>query len=268
MVPALDTESLQLIQETAVAAAGMDVSKRVSVVATLPDKKRWLLIDKDGNHHQEAVGEPSRSHNLLSVMEAVSFAMFVRAELAGKPIVWLHQVGVTVTDDAERVLNNRASYVFTLTPEFKLLQELAKSLEGKSQVDMLRLLRLHLAESFVSDDVRLNLIASLRNIIRKEQSKVSQGSSSYDATLTSDGITAEQWPEEVLLAVRVYDDSALTDRRTIKCIFEADANTKKFILTPLSQHLDKALIETREAAGELIRHALEDDEIPVFLGSP
>ena len=271
MESALNVEVLQWIQDTAVKAAGTDVASRVAVVSSVPDATKWLLIDRDGQHELLDKSQPPRNHVLLSVQEAAAYAEFVQTKKPGDnkgtPIIWISETGVIVTDDDERVLGDRASYVFRQTEEFKKVASL-KTNTGMAQADILKLLRVDLAECFDVDDDRKSLIASLRKVTAQQVSAVGNGSGSYDATLVGQAGAAIDWPDDVMLAVKVFDDPSLTIKRLIRCAFDADAAKKVYTLTPIASHLTQAVIDTREHASEVIRQAVQKSEITVFLGSP
>lgn len=264
---ALDTESLKLIQETAVKAAGTEVKNRVCVRDTLPDKTKWLLIDKEGNSTLLDVSQPLRLHKLLSVQEVVAFARFAKADLGSSPIVWIGEQVVTVTLDDRRLFADRAIYSFRPTGEWLLIDELTQRMDGHDQKKFLRLLRVDLAECFARDDQRLLLINNVRKVRAQQSTNLGNGSGSYDATLASSSDTAIDWPDNLDLLVRLFDDPALTLREPIRCAFDVEPMPPRFVLSPLTAHIARALGNTLELASQTIRAELKD-EIPVFLGQP
>ena len=272
MFPALDTEALKVIQDTAVKAAGVDVKNRVCVRADLPDKERWLLIDKDGNAMFQAASQPLRLHSLLSVQEVVAFARFASRTVNGlssKPIVWIGREQIVVTLDDRRLFSDRAVYEFRPTEEWELLQKLSERTEGMDQKSMLRLCRVELAECFAKDDARTMLIQAIRKVRAQQQSSIGNGSGSFDASLNSAAVEDGSWPDYIDLSVRIFDDPALTVRKPIRCAFEVEPMPPRFVLSPLTAHIARAWNETLELASETIRAELKAEPgIPVFLGQP
>lgn len=267
----MDLETLKHVQQTAVQAAGVDVKNRVCVRDGLPDKTKWMLIDKDGKSELHDVSQPPRQHRLLSVQEVVAFARLARTETGfnSQPIVWIGSERIIVTLDDRRLFGDRAIYEFRPTEEWELVNKLAESVEGLIQSKFLRLLRVELAESFGNDDVRRDLIQRLRKVRAQQQSNIGNGSGSYEASLTSGSEEAILWPDNVDLSIRVFDDPALKNRSLIRCAFEVEPQPPRFQLSPLTAHVANALNEALELASETIRAELKSDSgIPVFLGQP
>lgn len=269
MCPALDTEALKVIQETAVKAAGVNVKDRVCIRADIPDKTKFMIIDKDGEHKLHDVSQPLRLHKLLSVQEVVAFARFVVKDLSGKPIIWIGDDRIVVTLDDRRLFADRAVYLFRTTAEWELINKLAERTEGLDQKAFSRMLRVDFAECFNRDEQRLQLISSIRKVRTQQQSSIGNGSGSYDASVVSVAEQAIEWPDTVDLSVRVFDDPALTCRKLVRGAFEVEPKPLSFSLTPLTAHIARALGETLELASETIRAELKGETgIPVFLGQP
>lgn len=277
MCPALDTEALKIIQDTAVKAAGVDVKNRICVRETLPDKTKWLLIDKDGGSTMYDVSQPPRQHRLLSVQEVVAFAQLADEDVtrllshddsqeSHSPIVWIGADQIIVTLDDRRLFGDRATYQFEPTPEWKLILMLAERADGLDQKSLLRLLRVQLAESFADDQSRLLLISMVRKLRAQQQSTIGNGSGSYDTTLAAGGEI--EWPDSVDLSVSVIDDPALTTRSLVRCVIEVEPQPPRFLLTPMAAHIARAERHSRELASDVIREQLKSTQIPVFLGQP
>jgi len=268
MLGQIDHESLELIQETAVKAAGIDVSKRVALIPSA-DVKEMILIDKDGCHSFLPKSDPTRMHRLLSVEDVVLYVGFVDSIPDGCPIVWVSRGGIVVSHDDARIEGHHASYRFTETPEFKLIRE-GLSKEGMSARDFIALLRVKLARSFASEDLRQQLIRSVRSIRTTTNQVSGQGSGSYETGLISTANEAIAWPESFTLEVPVFDDLSLTTRLSIDVVLEVDANnqSKPFTLTPIASDLTRAVNQTLAEAVATIRSRVTTPEkaTPVFLG--
>jgi hypothetical protein len=271
MVPAFDTESLKLIQETAVKAAGNNVKDRVCVREQLPDKTKWLLINKDGGHSLHDVSQPLRLHKLLSVQEVVAFAVWAKSEdgLNSKPIVWIGHEQIVVTLDDRRLFADRAIYEFRPTDEWELLNKLSERTDGLDQRAFLRMLRVDFAECFARDEQRLTLINLIRKVRAQQTSNIGNGSGSYDASLGSAANEEMVWPESLDLSVCVFDDPSLTLRQTVRCAFDVEPQPPRFVLSPLTAHIARALGGALELASDCIRAELKNNVgCPVFLGQP
>lgn len=216
MVPMLDAECLKLIQQTAVAAARVDVSKSVAVIAD-PDQRKAILIDKDGNHEIVEKSEPTRRHRLLSVASVVDYA---KEFLADKPVVWISQKGVVVTHDGERILGHRADYAFETTEEFDIVTRLGG--EPIGQREFLKLLRVTFARSFSNEDRRLDLIQSVRSLRAQQDSRIGSGSGSFETGLISTAGASLVWPESFVLEVRVFSDPSIEVVSNIECVLDVD----------------------------------------------
>ena len=276
MFPAMDLESVKHLQKTAVEAAGVEVKNRVCLRNDLPDKTKWMLIDKEGNHTLLDVSQPARAHKLLSVQEVVAFAMLAIAKEAQPslsnvghaPIVWIGDETIFVTLDDRRLFGDRATYDFEKTEEFKLLESLFGKSDGFAQKEILRLIRLRLWESFEDYEVRDRLIEGLKKLRSSQASNLGSGSGTFEANVTA-AVEDFQWPERLKFRVRPIDDAALTSAHTIECVFEIELGGQpKFHLLPVLSQLSKAFKAAQSEASETIRAQLDKQPIPVFLGQP
>lgn len=269
-VPVMDLETLKHLEKTAVDAAGTFVKDRICIRPDLPDKTKWGVIDKNGDLTLHDVSQPARLHSLLSVQEVVAFSkLFASTESTGyqqKPIVWIGHDSIIVTLDDRRLFGDRAIYKFDNTPEWDLLTTIAVKSDGFQQAQLLRLLRVNLAECFVLEEVRQGLIPSLRKVKSQQHSGISQGSGSYEANISAEN--GVEWPEQFDLKLRVIDDPALKAEYVIRCVFDVEPQPPRFVISPLAAHVAKAEREARELASEVIRQELKDTTIPVFLGKP
>lgn len=263
--PSLELEALQHLEEQAVAAAGNNVQNRIALFDH-PDKRCKLLVDKNGDHEVLNVPPPPRNHKLLTCNEVVAYARLMKPET---PIVWIGAFGIVVTHDAERILGHKADYRFRRTEEFKYVQEdLGK--EPLSQKDFLALLRIRLARSFDSEDLRMILVKSVRSLKTSIDQTARQGGGSYETGLVSTANEKIEWPDTLKLRLSVFEDSSIDMPQIVECVLDVDPTNvhKPFTITPIKSDLAKAISKVVALASDVIRAELDKETISVFTGEP
>lgn len=262
---ALDLETLEHLEAQAVKAAGVVARDRVAI-HDHPDKRKRIIVDKNGDHEIVDLPPPQRNHKLLTCNEVVTYARLMKPEV---PIVWIGAFGIVVTHDAERILGHKADYRFRRTEEFKYVQEdLGK--EPLSQKDFLALLRIRLARSFDSEDLRLSLIRSVRSLKTSIDQTARQGGGSYETGLVSTANEKLDWPDTFKLRLSIFEDSSIDTPQLIECVLDVDPTNvhKPFTITPIKSDLAKAIASVVALASEVIHTELSKDTISVFTGEP
>lgn len=254
-------ETVDLIQETARKAAGAVGKCVVLPVEGMPDHQRVIVRD-DGSYNIVTLDPQPRSHELSTLDEA---AAYIASQATDKTIVWFDRNAVVVVlDDTTR--RDRATLDLILTPEIKLLMSLEASAKWFDQVSFRRLLRVDLA-SCRRDDVLLNWVSAARfntsgstgGVI--SATKESLGKDINDAAISSAG----EFPEEIGLQVRVFDDHRLRETWGVKCAVELDIRNASFRLTPLPLEIHNAIESEVDVIGDKLRDKVE---VPCFRGRP
>lgn len=267
----LGLDVLNEIQETAVKAEGFNVANRVITKGIAEDPENYLLIDKDANHTVQVRPQPGRSNALLSCADVVAYAKWMLETNAQKPIIWISPAAIVVQDDLNRLRGDFGKYDLKTTDLYNCIASLDKGPNGDgsyNQQAMLKLLRVHLAKAFSSNDSRLELIATFRKLVKKTASSIGQGSGSYEAGLQDQQAQLITWPDSFRLVTTVIEDPSLTMTYPVEVVLDVRPEEPfPFNLSPLPADLVAARQKALQDASDLIRHELPDG-IEVFLGAP
>lgn len=268
-------ELFQEIGQQAVQAAGVDVSQRVCVKEIPCDPEQYLLIDKNGDHKIIRRHQPRRAHVLQSVDDVIRYCGFTMDHMtdledfpSSVPVVWVGKSSIIVTDDTDRLRGDQATYTLLLTDLWQKVCGLARS-EGMSQSEFLSFLRIDMARSFKSEELRVSLVRTLRKLKKQEQTAINQGSGSYEVGLVSQANEALEWPDSFFLQIPVYDDPEFVgELKDVEVILDVrpEDRSRPFKLTPVAADLSVA---ASQAIGEIVKQLR--DELPdtsVFLGAP
>lgn len=270
----LGLDVLEKIQQTAVEASLADVSTRVAYVENRFDAEQYLIVASDGTYREHRKSDPPRMHKLLSCADVVSYADYIANENGdgGSPIIWISPVGIIVTDDSDRLRNNRGTYELRSTDQFRKVSGLGGGPQKDgtyTQLEMLQLLRVDLARSFQNDQVRLDLVQQIRRLNRQVKTLVGQGQGSHETGLLNQQNEVMTWPDSLMLNTTVFQDPAFTDTYPVEVVLDVrpeNPNNRCFCLSPVPADLTKAMETALELAGSTIRDQAAG--VPVFLGSP
>jgi len=267
MTPAFDVASLELLINTAKAS---DHAASAFTVIDIPPINSVAIVDRM-NKTAKLVDKlpPARKHKLLSITDVVAWANVMES---WTPIVWIGDDSIVVTLDeaSNRVTGDQAVYDWEFTPEFKLFKVMSEQSPHTStfqQRPLLQLLRTKLFSSFQSVEQRDRLISDLRNVVASQQTQLTQGKGTFEATLGSISDTPTQWPERLQMYAQVFDDPSLETLEPLDVVFEVNASDKTFSLWPTASSLTKAIQSVRKQAIETIRDQVTDG-IHVYAGSP
>lgn len=259
-------ELFNAIANQAVEAAGVDVSKRVVVKDLAPSglPGEVLIIKRDGTSDRVTKPDPARRHQLSSCRDVIKF---VKSGIFEKPVVWIGDNHIIVTDDNGRLRSDFATYTLRDTEMFEVVSTLGKG-DGYTQADFLALLRVDLARAFTHDDDRIKLITKVRNIIKREQSVIGKGSGSYEVGTVNSQNQAVEWEDSLQLSTTVVDDPEFaTTTYNVEVILDNRPESRTpFILNPVPADITKANQEAKAAMKEYIEAEVGD--VHVFLGSP
>lgn len=255
-------ETVQLIQQQAVTASG---AKDKCVVLTVPGAPahKQFIGKPDGTFATIDVEPQPRKHSLASLDEAIVFINKNGEE--GKTVVWFDVSGIVVVmDDSTR--RDIATLPLTFTPVIDLLTRIEADGDHYDQKDFRRLLRVDLANAR-RDDKLLNWVSNAKFATATTvggvvtSSKESLGRDVNDAALSSAG----DFPEEIGLDVRVFDDASLKETWGVKCAVELFLREAEFTLTPYPLEIHNAIESEVDVIGQKLRASVK---VPVFRGKP
>ncbi len=257
----LQHDTLQLIQETAAKAAGA-AGKAVILQVPGQPKHRVSIVGPDGKvTTEDNVPEP-RKHTLGSLAEAIEF---INEKGQSESVVWFDSDGIVVVlDDSTR--RDIATLTLKYTPTIKLLTKIKADGEHFDQRDFRRLLRVDLAGSR-KDDKLLNWVSNAKFSTATTvggvvtSSKESLGRDINDAALSAAG----DFPEEIGLEVRVFDDASLKETWGVKCAVELFLREAEFTITPYPLEIHNAIESEVDVIGQKLRDAVK---VPCFRGRP
>lgn len=260
---ALSVELLNRIGAIAVEAAGVRVKERVALL-DLPDNQ-YSIIDKDGDLGEiKRKPQPPRSHRLESLDDVIRYVKS-RVMAGETPVVWVDGWDLVVTNDADRLRNDRAVTALEFSSVWTIVNDLPET--GYSQPDMIRLLKIALARA-VDKKFRVALLNMVRKMKTVEANNIGQGSGSFEAGITSTATDATDWPDSLTITTKLYEDPLLKRTFTVEVDFEATVNSRQypFVLTAIADDLTRAKQDAQAEILDVLRGSLEN--VNVFAGCP
>ncbi len=263
----LSPETLTLIQQTAVKAS--EAGGKVALLKPPGEPAEvYYLIKSDGSYERHVAEPEPRNHKLLAADQVCTFVESLDEVKDAAPVVWYSPAEIVVIcdDDTRR---DRATLKLTKTPQMQTLCELSESRMTYSQREFIRLLRIDLHGCFTNDrllqlvrDVRFNATSNSGGVIR-------QGRESLGSDIEAEAVTGleEEFPEEVELIVRVFDDPFLNDAWPVRCAVVLDLEDRRFGLVPYPLDLKRA---TDQELGAVAAYLAETcpSETAIFRGCP
>ena len=255
-------DALALIQETAVKAA---------LPATVPlnaEPNHIYGVVKEADIEPRLARPHPRDHYLDSVASLVEF---VTATVKGRhtidnlaavperagPVVWLDdQIITVVVDDGTR--RDKAVLKLPVTPQFENLQR-GENLTPHTQAEFVRRLRVDLAGTLPAGSKLLELVRRIKwgsggeTVGELQHGKESMG---REISAQCNGTTA--FPEEITLAVRVYNVPDIPAREAVRCAVEIFPHEQRFALTPLPMQLPDAVAKVLAALYLDLRKSLPE----------
>lgn len=239
-------EVLELIQSTAVKASGAEDKVKLLNAPEL-GAGTVLLIKPNGDHQVLQRTEP-RNVTLGGLEAVAAYVTYAAGAFNVNPILWVdaERIRIVLDDNAEEVPGPSIRYLFRQTPEYQLLQRLAK---GEAvlyeQKAFVRLLRTDLWDCLdpTRRDAWIKVFRSLRAQENSSgRSDIATGRQSLgreiDAAVSSD---FGEIPDELVLDVRLFQDPALEARQKVTVDLEVTTTTFKFSLTPRASDMAEAL---------------------------
>lgn len=262
----LNAETLELIQTTAVNAAG--ATGKVQVLPQLAGEPKHVygVVTPDGKLERVVAAAAARSHQLISLEEAILYAVDKGSE--EKTVIWFDRSGVEIVLDDETRWD-RASLKFNFTPQLKRLLKIEADKETFEQRDFKRLLQIELA-GCRRDDKLLNWVSDMRFLSTGEtQGRLSHGKESLGRDIEIEASSdMGECPQEVIFDVRVFDDPSLKSKEAhwgVKCAVEILSEQQLFRLTPLPLELHNAIESELFVVGQKIRAGVK---CKAFRGRP
>ncbi|MDE2426764.1 MAG: hypothetical protein KGO96_12755 [Elusimicrobia bacterium] len=261
----LQSDTLKLIQDTAVRAS--DSQNKVAFVK-LPGEPShvYAAVKADGTFSRhEAVAGP-RAHRLSGLVEAIAYANIKGNKDAS--VVWFDECGVVVVlDDLTR--RDIAVAAFTHSPQFARLSQIAESKERFTQAKFRRLLRVEFAgctpNNLLLDWVSDCEFGSKGNSV----GTITKDRSSFGRDIEEQVKSKDRGacPDQIILAMRVFDDPGLQLTRQIVCDVEIHLSEQQFELTPFPGQLQEA-IDAEMANVESLLAGAGGVQCPAFRGRP
>ncbi len=254
-------ETVKLIQDQAVTASGA-INKCTGLSVSGMPAHQTFLIGPTGERELITLDPQPRKHSLASLDEAIAF---INKKATEDSAVWFDLSGVVVVlDDATR--RDIATLPLKLTPVMQLLARIEADGDRYDQKDFRRLLRVDLASARKDDkllnwvsNAKFNTSTSVGGVVTS--SKESLGRDIDDAALSSAG----EFPEEIGLEVRVFDDASLKETWGVKCAVELFLRESEFTLTPYPLELHNAIESEVFVIGKKLRESVK---VPCFRGRP
>lgn len=268
----LSFESLELIQRTAVEAAGSE-NKLTLVPAPQLGPGKCIVVKSDGSYDILEQSQ-SRQHSLGDLETVINWTQYAATTLKAKPVLWINsdRIQVVIDDLVTTAARPAILYQFKQTPEYELILRLAKGDPLLwDQKSWLRMLRTELWDCLdpTRRDQWIRIFRALSSTDNTDaKSSVSVGRQSLGREIDMQ-VSSEHGdiPEQFILSVRLFADPALAARQPIKADVDATATTFKFSLQPIKSDLVEALENELNDCIKLLRTRLGKD-VPIFRGSP
>lgn len=264
----LSVETLQLIQKTAVEAAGAG-SKFVIENAEVIGEDYYAIGKADGTVEIRQKPRRDRDHVLAFISEVVPYCQYATEKLGATPSIWFNgrRLEIMLRDtEIKGTFGDRATLSLAVTEQIETLLALEESPRKFTQKDFVKLLRLQFASALGTKADQI--IAACRSISFSESqrgsSTIGNGRQSLGRELEAE-IRSEAGPipETIELTLPYYEDPDLQFPVVIRCDLEVNSSDQSFVLTPLSGELRRAI----HALSRQVVEIVSKSGCPVFLGA-
>ena len=245
-------EALELIQQTAVKAAGAEI-------IPIDNDGRMEAVSIGGEIREIAVSPPLRKHIVHTLDDIINY---VKTGSNHDPVVWHGENAVTlILDDGDR--RDRVTLPLTKSGKFETMAKLAKEQPWLDQKSFIRLLRFDLGLD------NLKVVAPFRRLQwetgAKVDSQVNRGDAKIGKSIVEKVEGVDQLPDEIDVPTPVYSESGEREEYLVRCGIEIDAANQRFQLVPLPDELARIV----DLAHASIRRRLESSlQCPIYYGNP
>ena len=209
---------------------------------------------------------PPKSHTALSMATLVDTAKGLVGPC--NPSVWYSAESVVATLDRDR--RDRITLPLDLSEPFKLLRQWHANKPAISQADLIRALRITLADCLASSGNLLDIIRRVRFRTGSDTTaEVSHGRSSIGKALESEVTGTGILPEYVGFSVPVFATPCVAGIRAhVRCALDPDAATGTFRVIPIPGQLESAAEDAVEEIGMTVRDLVGEAAVGVYHGKP
>ena len=242
----LPAETVELIQKTAVDAAGVEIKE-------LPGESRRVLIAAAGSYTLHDIPAPLRLHKINTLEDLTKEAEDAATAAVGRvgPALWYEHAAVVLTYDYDD-RRDRATLTLIESEQFKTLKAL-QTIRALNQAAFCRLLKHDLAGAIPD-----TLLPTIRRLTFTKNaggnSDLQHGRDTMGRQVEAAVVGAIDIPEYLTAAVPIYANPGLTKRHEIRLSLEISTTTEEFILRPLPDACQNAV----DAAQAWIGNALRD----------
>ena len=234
----LSTETLQLIQDTAVEASEAEGKLAIVRPPAEPDYI-YLTVKPDGTFEKHTAAAAVRNHRLITLDQVENF---VKEKGGPSTVVWYDRTGIVIVLDDE-TRRDIATLALTLTPTMLLLAKLERDRMEFDQREFRKLLKVDLADC--QRDARLfNWVSDLKFAnMTGGVGQFSNNRESFGNDIEAQAVSGAggDCPDDLILDVRTFDDPSLLERQGIKCVFDFTPQDRKFRLIPIPLALHDAI---------------------------
>lgn len=259
----LNSDTLQIIQDTAVKAS--DAKGKVAIVH--PDAEPahvYLTVNAQGTTNRLEAQPAPRGHVLRTLEEVPKYAARIGTEDGS--VVWFDRTAIVIVlDDTTR--RDKVTMPLKFTPQMRSLFTLEKDKPKFTQTEIVRLLRVDLADCRI-DDRLLNWVRSCRfNTTANAGGQVKHGRESLGRDIDESIVGGDggECPEEIRFDVRVFDDPLAVDKWEVRCAVELIVSEQSFRITPYPMQCDNAVENEVTAIG---KYLTDQVKCPLFRGTP
>ncbi len=259
----LHVETLKHIEQMAVKSAGAKGKAEMLALPAEPPHV-YATVDAAGVITKHTAEPQSRDHVVMTLDQLINFAR-TKGD-TGKTAVWYDDTEIVVVlDDTTR--RDFATLSLVHTPQFGKLRELYEGVSAMSQRAFRRMLKHDLAGCLTNgrllewiENVRWNSTANTAGQAKSARESMGRD---LDEQVLSD---AGEFPEDVRLKVRVYEDPGLRDTWPVDCLAEIVFSDQAFNLMPLPMQLQEAVDSELSIIDGILREALPS--FAIFRGKP
>lgn len=213
---------------------------------------QYLLRMPDGSYEVKEADEEPLGHDAYDIDSIIRKAtdLSLSSETAAGDI-WYSRDAVECFNDRDCVTLNLSP-----SPQLALLQTWEQ--RGKEQLDQeafVYLLRTTLAGTFLSRPDLLDMVSKID--IKKGQNvaaEMAKGKVSVSRSMMAEAVGADKLPDTVTFSVPIWKNASMSIFvQGVTVALDLNAQTEKFILTPLAGSIEQAIGKAEAALGERLR---------------